>query len=198
MNGIAVDGIKIASEAENGDTGVRLLSYFRHRWLDFRIPEIESLAQSGVSWEYPFGGNIHSPFWYVHLPDLQTATDIAKRSILLKVPPSAHHSRIAQSFIQVWGEGSTFEELQSSIEECPEHVKAPFYSKEISFRVVVDAWGCKMRQEEKVQSIEKLQYLPLKGRIDLKQPNQIYWLIIADPSRLTGFPGVPCLSITGG
>lgn len=56
--------------------------------------------------------------------------------------------------------------------------------------MVVDGWGCKLTQEEKVQSIEKLSYLPLKGPIDLKHPHTIYWLIIADPSRITGFPGV--------
>eukprot|EP00210_Caulerpa_lentillifera_P001200 g1156.t1 len=100
-------------------------------------------------------------------------------------------SKRDKAFIEIWGEASTFEELRESIENCPEDLKTPFYSEALSFKVIVDGWGCKLSQEEKVASIEKLDYLPLKGKINLKEPDVVYWLIIADPRTMTGFPGVP-------
>ena len=69
-------------------------------------------------------------------------------------------------------------------------MKSPYYPESVSFRIIVDGWGRKLSQEEKVQSIEELRDLPLKGRIDLKNPDVVYWLIIADPNNTSGFPGV--------
>lgn len=71
---------------------MRLLSYFHHRHLDFRRPEIESLARlfgctgdDTVHWDPPFGGHVESPFWYLNVPSEEKAAAIAGRAVLLKV-----------------------------------------------------------------------------------------------------------------
>jgi len=66
-----------------------------HRLLDFRHPEINSIASliacdsithSGcVAFDPPCGGSYLSPFWYVQLPSEQAAESIAQRSLLVKV-----------------------------------------------------------------------------------------------------------------
>lgn len=66
---------------------LELLCYFRHRWLGFRLPEIEALGPSQLRWKPPHGLEAHSPFWYIHLPNLEAAKSIADRSVLLKVNP---------------------------------------------------------------------------------------------------------------
>ena len=83
LDGIVHGGISV--DDASPDVG-RLLCYFRHRWLDFRIPEIEALSGREVSsqWRLPVGGSIFSPFWYVTLPHLEIAKRIASRSLLLK------------------------------------------------------------------------------------------------------------------
>lgn len=68
----------------------RLLCYFAHRLLDFRVPEINALAELAgcqmeeVKWEPPTAGEL-SPLWYVTLPSHAVAVQIAQRAVLLKV-----------------------------------------------------------------------------------------------------------------
>ena len=89
LDGIVHGGISL--DDVSPDVG-RLLCYFRHRWLDFRVPEIEALAGQEVSpqWRLPVGGNVLSPFWYLTLPDLELAQCIASRSLLLKARRLLH------------------------------------------------------------------------------------------------------------
>lgn len=74
----------------NDSTGNPYLCYFLHRWLDFRLPDVESAAglagHSGkIAWGLPHGGNIQSPFWYLYAPSEEVARDIAARSLLTRV-----------------------------------------------------------------------------------------------------------------
>lgn len=71
------------------------LCYFMHRLLDFRHPEIRSLASllgsrdnpksPDVVFELPCGGSYLSPFWYVRMHSEALAKAIARRSLLVKV-----------------------------------------------------------------------------------------------------------------
>ena len=85
-----------------------MLAYFLHRYLDFRLPELESLAELcglplPLEWRLPDGGLADSPFWRLKLPSLECAAELASRSLLLKV------------LIDVWGEGSTMEECVNAV-----------------------------------------------------------------------------------
>lgn len=75
---------------------VKLLCCFIHRWLDFRIAEIESLASlyanssndsnKKITWELPQGTKSPlSPIYFITLPSYTLAQNIAKRALLLKV-----------------------------------------------------------------------------------------------------------------
>lgn len=71
------------------------LCYFMHRLLDFRQPEVKSLADmtgcctdadsDSFGFEEPYGGCKLSPFWYLRLPSESVATSILQRSLLVKV-----------------------------------------------------------------------------------------------------------------
>jgi hypothetical protein len=69
----------------------KYLCYFLHRYLDFRVAEVNSLASLAgckpgeVSWEEPFGGDWMSPFWYITLPSPAAAFEIAKKAVLVRV-----------------------------------------------------------------------------------------------------------------
>ena len=74
---------------------VQYLCYFMHRLLDFRQPEVKSLADmtgcctgadsDSFGFEQPFGSCNLSPFWYLRLPSERVAISILQRSLLVKV-----------------------------------------------------------------------------------------------------------------
>lgn len=72
-------------------SGKEYLAFFIHRLLDFRRPELESVANSvgckdeQLQWRAPAGDVEHSPFWYLTLPSEDVAVEVSKRMILTKV-----------------------------------------------------------------------------------------------------------------
>ena len=69
------------------------LSYFIHRLLDFRLPDVESVAETlgcslqrgDVAWRRPHGDEELSPFWYLRLPSEDMARQVADRAMLTRV-----------------------------------------------------------------------------------------------------------------
>lgn len=181
----------------------RYLCYFLHRHLEFRLPEVESLAAmaggtgrgsssmssdsgsggaaaaAAVVWEKPFGNRPESPFWYAHLASDEVACQVAARSMLTKV------------LLEVWGEADSLEGLHAAVAQfCPD-TKARWRGPEQSFKFVVESWGCTLTQAQQIELMEGLQpATQFKGRIDLKAPHNRFWLIVARSSGL-GLPLLP-------
>ncbi|GAB4813919.1 hypothetical protein N2152v2_000965 [Parachlorella kessleri] len=148
----------------------RYLCYFLHRFLEFRIPEIEALAelatgpllsaaprdrQPSVLWERPDEG-LASPFWYAHLPS------------------------DAVVFLEVWGEGETWEGLFEAIRAYPQELKQPYEKEDQSFRFIVDCYGAKLQTPQQVEVVEQFAWMGFKGPIDLRNPQHKFWVIIVD------------------
>ncbi len=72
-------------------SGREYLTQFVHRLLDYRRPELESLAEMAscrteeLRWRMPAGDVEESPFWYMTLPSEETVQQIGKRMLLTKV-----------------------------------------------------------------------------------------------------------------
>lgn len=72
------------------------LLVFPHRLLDFRIPELESVAELAgckpgeLKLLEPFGGEPLAPYWYMTVPSEDIAKKIAARAVLLKVGQLLH------------------------------------------------------------------------------------------------------------
>lgn len=86
LEDIVPGGLKLGDPSQ----GKPYLCYYLHRWLEFRVPDVESAAKlaghgEDISWGLPYGGNVQSPFWYVYLPSDQAAKEVAERSLLMKV-----------------------------------------------------------------------------------------------------------------
>ena len=69
-----------------------------------------------------------------------------------------------QGIYEIWGEGDDMAELQRSIETCAAEKMAPWCSPEVSFKVAVDGWGQALTQDQQVELIEQLAFLPFKVR----------------------------------
>ena len=69
-----------------------------------------------------------------------------------------------QGIYELWGEGEDMADLQRSIQSSSADKMAPWCSHDISFKVAVDGWGQALTQEQQVELIEQLAFLPLKVR----------------------------------
>ncbi|KAJ0101486.1 hypothetical protein Patl1_05381 [Pistacia atlantica] len=154
------------------------LCVFYHRLLDYRRPEIESLAQLfgeensysnfALEWKIPKHHHPDSPFHFVNLPSEDVARSVANRSILVK------------GIYELWGEGSSYEELEEAIRNYPEERKLPYLSPESTFKITVDSFGKVTSFQEQNDRIKGLSYIPFKGRVNLKNPEHKFWLIETD------------------
>lgn len=157
------------------------LCVFYHRLLDYRKPEIESLAelfgvfddypndqQHSLDWKLPQYHHPDSPFHFVNLPSEDIARTVANRSILVK------------GLYELWGEGNSYEELEESIKGYPEERKLPYLNSESTFRISMDTFGKVMSFTEQNERIRGLSYIPFKGRVNLKNPEHNFWIMETD------------------
>ncbi|XP_009792390.1 uncharacterized protein LOC107763736 [Nicotiana tabacum] len=165
------------------------LCVFYHRLLDYRKPEVESLAElfgafskgeptnngdlksncsNSLEWKLPEHHHPDSPFHLVSLPSEEIARNVANRSILVK------------GIFELWGEGSSLEELEESIIKYPDERKQPYLTSDSTFKIAVDTFGKAISFEEQNERIRSFSYIPFKGRVNLKNPDHTFWLIETD------------------
>ncbi|VFQ59074.1 unnamed protein product [Cuscuta campestris] len=154
------------------------LCVFYHRLLDFRKPEVESLAdlfgafesdrEKSLEWKLPENYHTDSPFHFVNLPSEEIARNVANRSILVK------------GIYELWGEGNTYEELEDAIKNYPDERKLPYLTPDSTFKISVDSFGKAISFQEQNGRIQSLSYIPFKGRVNLKNPDHKFCLIEND------------------
>lgn len=158
------------------------LCVFFHRLLDYRKPEVESLAKlfgafddnqnddvhPQLQWKLPLHHHPDSPFHLVNLPSEEIARNIANRSILVK------------GMYELWGEGGSYEELKDSILSYPDERKLPYLESNSTFRITVDTFGKVISLQEHKELIQGFTYIPFKGKVNLRKPEHNFWLIEID------------------
>ncbi|VAH52423.1 unnamed protein product [Triticum turgidum subsp. durum] len=153
------------------------LCVFYHRLLDYRRPEVQSLAElfggpgsgDAVEWRMPENHHEDSPFHLVRLPgDERLAAQIANRSLLVK------------GIYELWGQGATYDELEKAIREYPDERKLPYLTPESSFKIVVDSFGKVISFEEQNEIIKGFTYIPFEGRVNLKKPEHKFFVLETD------------------
>ncbi|KAL8166446.1 hypothetical protein V2J09_007945 [Rumex salicifolius] len=158
------------------------LCVFFHRLLDYRRPEVEALAElfgafeqedgtysdRALQWKLPDRCHLDSPFHFVHLPSEDIARNIAARSILVK------------GIYELWGEGITYQELEDAVNAYDNERKLPYLVPESTFRVNIDSFGKVFSTEEQKERINRLSFIPFKGRVNLKHPEHKFWLMETD------------------
>lgn len=149
------------------------LCVFYHRLLEYRKAEFESLAglfdgRSGATpleWRLPEDHHPDSPFHLVDLPSEEMARSIANRSILVK------------GIYEVWGEGRSFEELEEAIRSYPDERTTPYLSPDSTFRISVESFGKAISFHEQNERIQKMAFIPFKGRVNLRNPDHKFCLM---------------------
>ncbi|CAO2833139.1 unnamed protein product [Amaranthus hypochondriacus] len=157
------------------------LCVFFHRLLDYRKPEVEALAElfgtfpdlnngdtRTLQWKLPDNFHNDCPFHFVNLPSEEIACKIAKRSILVK------------GMYEIWGEGSSYEQLEEAVNTYPDERKLPYLTCEHTFKINIDSFGKTFSTEEQKELLKKLEFIPFKGRVNLRNPDHNFWLIEID------------------
>lgn len=69
---------------------------------------------------------------------------------------------LVKGMYELWGEGSSYEELEDSIRSYPEDRKLPFLDSGSTFKINVDTFGKVLSLEGQNQRIQGLSYIPFK------------------------------------
>ncbi|XP_021925227.1 tRNA (guanine(10)-N2)-methyltransferase homolog isoform X2 [Zootermopsis nevadensis] len=137
----------------------KYLFWFANEHVDFRLPEITSIASLfniNIRWlEKP---NQH-PYWVVELPSEKAARQIASRSVGLR------------SCMELWAQAKTEEELHKNVRSYPMELMKPYFKPDLSFKISVETFCNRQSQAEKVTKIESFSYLPLEGPVKLNDPD---------------------------
>ncbi|KAH0622284.1 hypothetical protein JD844_024452 [Phrynosoma platyrhinos] len=83
----------------------------------------------------------------------------------------------AKSVFELWGHGKSTEELYSSLKNYPVDNMAPYLQPNFTYKIKVHAFNKTLTQEEKIQKIDSLEFLPFEGKVNLKKPDNTFWLL---------------------
>ncbi|XP_042323060.1 tRNA (guanine(10)-N2)-methyltransferase homolog isoform X2 [Sceloporus undulatus] len=134
--------------------------------LAFRAAEIKSLVSlCGGRWSSQQELRLNSPFWILSLPSEGVARGLMKRTVC------------AKSVFELWGHGKSAEELHSSLRNYPVDNMAPYLQSNFTYKIKVHAFNKTLTQEEKIQRIDSLEFLPFEGKVNLKKPDNTFWLL---------------------
>lgn len=140
----------------------RFLLYFAQDNLEFRYPEIRSLIKFfNLDIKLPSVGD--KPYWILEDVDESDLRKIASRSVSLRF------------IVEIWSSGNTYEAFHETLKK--HQLEQQFTTSKSSFRITIETFNKHIKHEEKIERIESMEYLPLKGRIELKNPdnNLIYF-----------------------
>ncbi|KAF8972985.1 tRNA guanosine-2'-O-methyltransferase [Flammula alnicola] len=139
----------------------RYLFHFAQAHHDFRLPELESIAELyGISFSLPQEAENRDPirpFMVVELEEEEHARLLARRCILIK------------AVYEFYGQGTTYNELHVANRQS-EPLWARFV-QDTSFRFLVTSSQHKIPQSRQREVIESFAHMGFLGRIDMKNPD---------------------------
>lgn len=69
---------------------------------------------------------------------------------------------LVKGIYELWGQGTTYEELERVVMAYPEERKLPYLTPESTFKIVVDSFGKVISFQEQNDIMKSLTYIPFK------------------------------------
>jgi tRNA G10 N-methylase Trm11 len=143
--------------------------------------------QADLKWERPHGNDPFSPFWHATFPSQSCAVRAASRAALIR------------GIFEPWAEASTMRELEAALRALPESRRLPWSERDSSdgrtsrtFKLVVEGWGAKMHNAaRKAATLRSIVAAGLNSRVDLTNPDDVFWLIVAPGNVDQGYVAAP-------
>lgn len=129
--------------------------YFAQEFVEFRYPEIRSLVKL-FNLDIQLPQVTDRPYWILENVAEKDMRKLASRSVSLKY------------IVELWGNGSTYETFHENLKKHNFDPEEPYLTA--SFRFTVETYNKHIKHSEKIERIESVDYLPLKGKIDLRNP----------------------------
>ena len=63
---------------------------------------------------------------------------------------------------EIWGQGSSYEELKEEINSYPDDRKLPYLTEDSTFRIIVDSFGKAISFKDQTARIHGMSYIPFK------------------------------------
>ena len=161
---------------------MRCLIQFYDEWLDFRIPEINSLLKfHGLDWESvlctednavtskALDEGVDNPsslrhFYIVELPSVEVVRAICERSVLVK------------SIHELWAYGATLDQaIQNTVNLNAEYL-APYLNSEESWAIHVNTFGRTLTMEQKQLCRSNFKFLDFKGPVSVTNATLELWV----------------------
>ncbi|CAL4061346.1 unnamed protein product, partial [Meganyctiphanes norvegica] len=135
----------------------------------------------------PAAKKVH-PFWLQNkstLPELSSIASMLKIDLKWGVKPVEEpyiiiemdnesdalklmsHTMLVRSCYELWGEGNTESELHSSVQSCPSELINPHIAVDKSFKIRVETFNKKLKNNERLKKIESFSYIPFEGPVNL-------------------------------
>lgn len=88
----------------------------------------------------------------------------------------AQRSCSLRFILELWSNSDKHTQFHQDLKKYVEnHQVADHFAK--PFRISVDTYNKHIKQQEKVEKIETLDYLPMNGPVNLKNPEVVWWYI---------------------
>ncbi|KAJ7188326.1 S-adenosyl-L-methionine-dependent methyltransferase [Mycena filopes] len=133
------------------------LLIFAQSHSEFRIPELESVAQlHGFAISVPVDSDSSRPFMLLDLASEEHARLLAARCILIK------------HVYEFYAQGGDYEELHRE-NRAAGHLWFP-YAHDTSFKFLVSGYNHKIPESRQRDVVESFRYMGFAGKIDMKNP----------------------------
>lgn len=126
----------------------------------FRVPELQALAEVENVPITVISYNHESPICIISAPDAEAAARLARRAIL------------TQSIHEYWGSGATLDGLHQDIRQRSSHLWERHAHD--SWKFNVDSFQSTRTLDARRELINTFSYLPMRGPIKMKDPEQEY------------------------
>ncbi|XP_017867527.1 PREDICTED: tRNA (guanine(10)-N2)-methyltransferase homolog isoform X1 [Drosophila arizonae] len=145
----------------------KYILWFAQEHVDFRVAEFESIVKLFGLQFRNLSEHRQKPFWLVEFPNDETAHQYASRSIALR------------SIIELYSHAHTFPEFHKQLQNHVHLHQGALkeFFKANSFKVTVETYNKHFSQREKVEKIETMDYLPIEGAVNLKNPQVEWWYL---------------------
>ncbi|XP_060524759.1 tRNA (guanine(10)-N2)-methyltransferase homolog [Cylas formicarius] len=139
-------------------TWKKYLLWFAQEHIAFRVAEIQALLSLyQIEIKYQEVPKYNDPFWIVEFASEEEAKLVASRSVSLR------------NCLELWAHEKSLEKLHETLKNKEKTFYSDF-SNNKSFKVEVETFCRHFTQKEKIEKIETFSYLPLKGPVNLKNP----------------------------
>lgn len=131
----------------------------------FRKAELESLADLHNIEVDLSEHNEENPFVIVKLKNDEEAFKLIDRAIL------------AKSIYELWGHGESFDQLHRDVKKKMDFLRGPYMDNTAFKFENLTFQGGKKTREQQIRLYEQFAYLEFKGKIKMKNPDQVFTIL---------------------